>query len=100
MLNNPEEILAQHLNIEARITEGNPPEVIETARKTHVTLLNFKKWLAERAGSRRNSTANHRGFVRTARVRSRLSRSGIAEILFGIVQQQQYCDRPRISVPL
>ena len=26
--------------------------------------------------------------------------SGVAEILFGIVQEQQYCDRPRIYVPL
>ena len=58
MLNNPEEILAQHLNIEARIAEGNPPEVIEKARKTHVTFLNFKKWLAEReAAETREQTA-------------------------------------------
>ena len=48
VLNNPEGVLAQHLKIEARMAEGNPPEVIEKARKTHDTFLNFKKWLAER----------------------------------------------------
>ena len=48
ILNNPDEVLAQHLKIEARIAEGNAPEVIETAKKTHASLLNFKKWLAER----------------------------------------------------
>ena len=26
--------------------------------------------------------------------------SGVAEILFGIVQEQRYCDRPRIYLPL
>ena len=48
VLNNPEAVLAQHLKIEARIAAGNPPEVIETAKKTYASLLNFKKWLAER----------------------------------------------------
>jgi len=48
VLNNPDEVLALHLKIEARMAEGNPPEVIETARRTHTTFLNFKKWLAER----------------------------------------------------
>ena len=48
VFNNPQEILAQHLEIEARMAEGNPPEVIEAARVTHTTFLNFKKWLSER----------------------------------------------------
>ena len=48
VLNNPEEVLAQHLKIEARMAEGNPPEVIEAARVTHTTFLNFKNWLSER----------------------------------------------------
>ena len=48
VLNNPEEVLAQHLKIEARMAEGNPPEVIAKAKATHNTFVNFKKWLAER----------------------------------------------------
>jgi hypothetical protein len=51
VLNNPEEVLAQHLKIEARMAEGNPPEVIEKARKTHTTFVNFKRWLAERTAA-------------------------------------------------
>ena len=51
VLNNPEEILAGHLQIEARIAEGNPPEVIERAKRTRDMLLNFKKWLDEREGA-------------------------------------------------
>src|SRR5947209_14749533 len=35
ILNNPESVLAQHLEIEARMAAGNPPEVIERARQTH-----------------------------------------------------------------
>jgi uncharacterized protein (DUF433 family) len=48
VFNNPQEVLAQHLEIEARMAQGNPPEVIEAARATHTTFLNFKKWLSER----------------------------------------------------
>jgi hypothetical protein len=48
VLNNPDEVLTQHRQIEARIAQGNPPEVIEKATKTHATFVNFKKWLAER----------------------------------------------------
>jgi uncharacterized protein (DUF433 family) len=47
VLNNSVEVLAQHLTIKARMAEGNPPELIETARKTHITFLTFKEWLAE-----------------------------------------------------
>jgi uncharacterized protein (DUF433 family) len=56
VLNNPEEVLAQHLKIEARMAEGNPPEVIEKARKTHTTFVNFKRWLAERAAAEEEQT--------------------------------------------
>ena len=51
ILNNPEEVLAGHLEIEARIAEGNPPEVTERAIRTRETFLDFKKWLAEREGA-------------------------------------------------
>jgi uncharacterized protein (DUF433 family) len=48
VLNNPETVLAEHLKIEARLAEGNPPAVIERARQTHATFLSFKEWLARR----------------------------------------------------
>jgi uncharacterized protein (DUF433 family) len=47
ILNNPDEVLSGHLQIEARMFKGNPPEVIERARQTRDTFLNFKKWLGE-----------------------------------------------------
>jgi len=48
VLNNPETVLAKHLQIEARMAAGNPPEAIERAKETHATFLSFKKWLSER----------------------------------------------------
>ena len=48
VLNNPETILAEHLKIEARMAAGNPPEVIEQAKRTHAAFVSFKKWLMER----------------------------------------------------
>jgi hypothetical protein len=46
--NNPQEVLARHLEIEAKMAAGNPAEVVERAKKTHATFLSFKQWLAER----------------------------------------------------
>jgi uncharacterized protein (DUF433 family) len=48
VLNNPDPTLARHLDLEARMGAGNPPEVIERAKQTHATLLRFKEWLAKR----------------------------------------------------
>ena len=48
VLNNPETILARHLDIEARMAAGNPPEVIERAEQIHAAFLRFKDWVAER----------------------------------------------------
>ena len=48
ILNSPETILAQHLELEARMAAGNPPQVIEEARRTHSTFLRFKEWLNRR----------------------------------------------------
>ncbi|MBW3540501.1 MAG: hypothetical protein KY476_09530 [Planctomycetes bacterium] len=42
VLNNPDETLAEHLEIEARMAEGNPPEVIERAKATHERFMAFK----------------------------------------------------------
>ena len=48
ILNNPETVLARHLELEARIAKGNPPEVIERAKKTQETFIKFKEWLVQR----------------------------------------------------
>ncbi len=48
VLNHPESVLAEHLAIEARLAAGNPPEVIEQAKKTHATFVKFREWVAER----------------------------------------------------
>ena len=48
VLCNPDTVLAKHLEIEARLAAGNPPELIEKARATHATFLSFKAWLANR----------------------------------------------------
>jgi uncharacterized protein (DUF433 family) len=48
VLNNADTVLARHLEIEARMAAGNPPEVIERAQQTHATFLSFKEWLARR----------------------------------------------------
>ncbi len=56
VLNHPDEVLAEHLKIEARIAVGNPPEVIEAAKRTHVRFLKFREWLAQRE---RQADAEH-----------------------------------------
>jgi uncharacterized protein (DUF433 family) len=48
VLNHPDTILAQHLQIEARMAEGNSPEVAARAERTHAAFLDFKQWLADR----------------------------------------------------
>jgi hypothetical protein len=47
VLNHPDSMLAQHLRVEARMAEGNPPEGIEQARLLHATFLRFKEWVAK-----------------------------------------------------
>jgi uncharacterized protein (DUF433 family) len=48
VLNNPETVLAEHLRIEARMSAGNPQEVIEQAKQTHAAFMEFKEWLVQR----------------------------------------------------
>lgn len=48
VLHHADTVLAQHLEIEARIAAGNPPSVIEKAKKTHEDFVKFRQWLAER----------------------------------------------------
>ncbi len=57
VLNNPEPVLSRHLQIEARIAAGNPPEVIEQAKKTHETFVKFKQWIVEREKARAEEAA-------------------------------------------
>ena len=38
-------VLEEHLKIEARMAEGNPPEVIEASNKAHNVFIAFKGWL-------------------------------------------------------
>jgi uncharacterized protein (DUF433 family) len=45
-LNNADSVLATHTQIEARMAEGNPPEVIEQAKRTHARFMQFREWLA------------------------------------------------------
>jgi uncharacterized protein (DUF433 family) len=56
VLNNADTVLARHLEIEARMAAGNPPEIIERAQQTHAAFLSFKEWLARRrqAGAQEN----------------------------------------------
>jgi uncharacterized protein (DUF433 family) len=58
VLRNPETILAEHLQIEARMAVGNPPEVIEQAKRTHAIFLQFKDWLVQRESADAQSHAN------------------------------------------
>ena len=48
VLNNPETVLARHIEIEARLAAGNPPEILEQAKQTHDAFLKFKQWLGNR----------------------------------------------------
>ncbi|HZW31810.1 MAG TPA: DUF433 domain-containing protein [Isosphaeraceae bacterium] len=48
VFNNPDTVLAKHLELEARMAAGNPPQLIEQAKRTHATLLRFKEWLVQR----------------------------------------------------
>src|SRR5260370_38196961 len=59
VLNNPETVLAKHLDIEARMAAGNPPEAAERAKETHATLLNFKKRLREREDAEEAAAREH-----------------------------------------
>jgi uncharacterized protein (DUF433 family) len=51
VLNHADVVLTEHMKIEERLSQGNPPEVIETARRIHERLLSFKAWLCEREAS-------------------------------------------------
>lgn len=48
ILNNADIVLTKHMEIEARIAEGNPPEVIERAKRVHERFVQFGEWVARR----------------------------------------------------
>jgi uncharacterized protein (DUF433 family) len=58
VLNNADVVLAEHMQIEARMNAGNPPEVIEAARRTHARLVQFKEWLGAQERSEAKSDAS------------------------------------------
>lgn len=47
-LNNAEVVLRRHAEIEARMTAGNPPEVVEKLQRSNGRFLQFKEWAARR----------------------------------------------------
>ena len=53
IMNNWDEVWARHLEIEARIAIGNPPEVLETADRLRPLFLKFKEAV------RRGKTRHH-----------------------------------------
>jgi hypothetical protein len=57
VLNNPETVLTRHLDIEARMAAGNPPEVRKRAEETHAAFLRFKDWLTKRQQAEAQETA-------------------------------------------
>jgi uncharacterized protein (DUF433 family) len=48
ILNHLDTVLAEHLRIDARMSAGNPQEVIEQAKLTHAAFMSFKEWLVQR----------------------------------------------------
>ena len=51
VLSHADTVLARHLEIEAKISLGNSPELIERSQKTHAEFVRFKDWLAARKQS-------------------------------------------------
>jgi uncharacterized protein (DUF433 family) len=47
VFNHAETVLSEHLQIESRLSAGNPPDVVEAARRTHATFVQFREWLVQ-----------------------------------------------------
>ncbi len=58
VLNNADTVLTRHLEIEARMAAGNPPEVVERARQTHAAFESFRDWVAKRQQGEVQEDAN------------------------------------------
>lgn len=58
VLNHPDTVLARHLAIEARMAEGNPPEVIEQAKRLQTTFLSFRDWVLKQQQARNADDAS------------------------------------------
>jgi uncharacterized protein (DUF433 family) len=63
VLNHADSVLANHMKIEERIAAGNPPEVIEQAKRTRERFLQFKEWLEKRKKSEGESLESSAGAV-------------------------------------
>lgn len=48
ILQHADSVLAEHLRIEARLAQGNSPEVIEQAQKAKASFAQFREWFAQR----------------------------------------------------
>ncbi len=48
ILNHPDTVLAEHLRIEERLAQGNPPEVKQQAERARSTFERFKEWQSRR----------------------------------------------------
>ncbi|HEX7448951.1 MAG TPA: hypothetical protein VF306_15465 [Pirellulales bacterium] len=51
-LHHADKMLAEHLEVEVRIAAGNPPSVLDQAKKTHDAFVKFRQWLGEREQQR------------------------------------------------
>jgi hypothetical protein len=65
-LNHADAVMAEHRRIEARMSEGNPPEVIAKAQQTHAKFEEFRHALAQREhrnddGREASISAGHSG---------------------------------------
>ncbi len=70
VLSQPDVVLGKYLQIEAKMAAGNPPEVVEKAKKTRAALLSFKEWLIQREIAETQDQATE-GEAKTARPNSR-----------------------------
>jgi uncharacterized protein (DUF433 family) len=60
VLAHAETVLAQHRKIEERIAVGNPPELVEQAKRTHELFVKFKHWLETRRDNQASAEADVR----------------------------------------
>jgi uncharacterized protein (DUF433 family) len=60
VLSHADVVLNRHMQIEARMAEGNPPEVVEQAERSRAALVESKEWLARRRSAEAQDRASER----------------------------------------
>lgn len=55
VLNHADAVLSRHSEIEARLADGNPPQLVKQLEETHARLLEFRQWRAQQIGATRTS---------------------------------------------